>query len=211
MANFAPYKKLIDSTTGGPGKDIPDNFLSTEAPKLKFNWTVQFLDREVGINSDGNSPDMASNKFAVKTADRPKPQIDYQEINIYNFRTRVAVKTDYGTVSVTFYDDVSNRAHNIMTKYLKHVSPIASAGSGNSLDNAENNASIGPLGDRMGPFEGILLTHYYSKGNSVGKTTYKYLNPKFTTFEYDNLDMTQSEVNSLTMTFYYDSVLITEG
>lgn len=208
MADFAPYKRLIDSTTGGVGKNIPDNFLAGEAPKLKFNWTIQFVDAETGI--DGSSSDMDTNFFAAKSAERPKPTIEYQDVNIYNFRTKVAVRTDYGSVSATFYDDASNHAHTILTKYLKHVSPIANATGADGLDTYQQNSSIGPLTRNLGPFKSIILSHYYLKNNATKKTVYTYLNPKINTFDYADLDMTQSEVSTVTITFFYDAVLITE-
>jgi hypothetical protein len=209
MADFSPYKKLIDSTTGGPGKDIPDNFLAGEAPKLKFNWTIQFNDAETGI--DGSTTSMQSNFFAAKTADRPKPTIEYQEINSYNFRTRVAVRTDYGSCTAVFYDDASNHGHSLLTKYLKHVSPIANASGPDGLDTYQQNSSIGPLSRNLGAWKSIVITHYYLKNNSPKQTTYTYLNPKISTFDYGALDMTQSDSAEITVTFYYDAVLIQEG
>ena len=209
MADFAPYKKLIDSTTGGPGKDIPDNFLAGEAPKLKFNWTIQFNDAETGI--DGSTKDMASNFFAAKTADRPKPQIEYQDINQYNFRTKVATKTDYGSCTATFYDDASNHAHSLLTKYLKHVSPIANTSGADGLDTYQQNSSIGPLTRNLGAWKSIVLTHYYVRNNSVQSTQYTYLNPKIQAFDFGNVDMTQSDTTEVTITFVYDSVFIDES
>lgn len=210
MADFEPYKKLIDSLTGGAGKDIPDNFLAGDSPKLKFNWTIQlnpadFSPKEVG------SIDMASNKFAVKMVDRPKPTIEYVDLNVYNFRTKVATRMDYGSVTVSFYDDAQNNAHDILTAYIKRVSPIANATSGNGLDTYGTNASIGPLNRNLGPFESIVLTHYFYRGSSTSQTTYKYLNPKIVNPDFGDLDMTQSDVALITMTFNYDSVNITES
>lgn len=209
MADFSPYKKLIDSTTGGVGKDIPDNFLAGEAPKLKFNWTIQFNDAETGI--DGSSTDMQSNFFAAKSADRPKPQIEYQDVNIYNFRTKIAVRADYGSCTVKFYDDASNHAHNLLTKYLKHVSPIANAGGADGLDTYQQNASIGPLGRNLGPWKSIVITHYYLRNNSTKQTSYTYLNPKINVFDFGEMSMTESDTTEVTLTFFYDSVLINEG
>lgn len=210
MADFNSYKRLIDSTTGGAGKNIPDNFLAGDSPKLKFNWTIKlnpadFSPKEVG------STDMDSNKFAVLTIDRSKPNIIYQDVNIYNFRTQVAVRTEYGTVNVTFYDDAQNNAHNILSAYLKRVSPIANASSGNGLDTYGTNASIGPLNRNLGPFESIVLTHYYYKGQSTAQTSYTYLNPKIVNFDFGDLSMKDSDVSMVTMTFNYDAVNINEG
>lgn len=208
MADFNSYKRLIDSTTGGPGKNIPDDFLAGEAPKLKFNWTVQFVDAETGI--DGSTSSMDSNIFAAKSATRPKPNIEYQDGNFYNFRTKIATRTDYGTASVTFYDDASNNAHTLLTSYLKRVSPIANTQQADSLS-YDQNASIGDINRALGVWVSINITHYYLKNNSVNKTVYTYLNPKIVNFDFGDLDMTQSDVTEVTLTFVYDSVFIQEG
>jgi len=210
-----PYKKLIDSIVpmddGSAGsKDIPDNFLAGEAPKLKFNWTIQFNDAETGIN--GSAPEMQNNFFAAKRADRPKPNIEYQDINVYNYRTKVAVRTEYGSCSCTFYDDASGNAHNLLKLYLKHVSPIANANGPDGLDTyEENNATIGPLQRNLGPWKSIVLTHYYLRFNEVKNTKYTYLNPKIQNFDFGEVDMTVSDTTEVSLTFVYDAVLIDEA
>lgn len=210
--DFDNFWKLTNVTGIAGANDTADNFGGLDYPKYKFNYTIQFvLARDVTLKEVG-STEMAEMKFAVKTASRPKPAIDYQDANFYNFRTKVAVKTDYGVASITFYDDNKNRAHDILQNYLQAVSPISNFQSSNNLDTngQSSTASIGPLRrDRHGPITAIILTHHYNNGNGAARKTYTYRNPKIINFEFDELDMTASEVSTITMNFNYDTVNIT--
>lgn len=210
--DFGTYWKLTNVTGIAGANDTADNFGGLDYPKYKFNYTVQFiLSRDVALKESGNTK-MEEMKFAVKTATRPKPAIDYQDVNFYNFRTKVAVKAEYGTASISFYDDNKDRAHDILQNYLQAVSPISNFQSSNNLDNLgqSSTSSIGPLTrDRHGPISAIVLTHYYNNGKGVVNKTYTYRNPRIINFDFDELDMTNSEPATLSITFNYDMVNIT--
>lgn len=182
------------------------------------------------------STDMNAMEFAIKTVSRPQPTINYQDVNFYNYRTKIATKMDYGTITLTFYDDIRNRAHDIFDLYLKSVSPIANvAGDTNvnlfklyATDGAiyglnsdyPDVSSIGRLAnsDAAGLIEEIIINHhlplrYEGKTSEVSSVNhmivkYVYTNPKITTMVLDDLDMTSNETPTVTMTFAYDSVYI---
>ena len=114
--NIAPGMESINSAK------IPDGMADGEAPKLKFNYTVeiQFRSRifDNGTTGKLGDEDPYLNKFAIIKATRPQPTINYQKVNFYNFRTNVATNVDYGTVNLVFYDDAANRAHDIFENYM---------------------------------------------------------------------------------------------
>jgi len=227
---FIPTRKLKNSVAsqspfGDPNNnfealaaDIPDAFATYEQPKLKFLFTVQFVPRDglsLPLNNQSET-DMDSMFYALKRATRPNPTITYQDINFYGFRTKVGTKTDYGTVTLTFYDDVVNRTHSLVTQYLKLVSPIFNK----TIDDADNLAgtldnarSFGALNNKMGPFKYMRVTHYMLDNNDPAsgqpkQVSYDYLNPKIVNVNFDELDMTQSDVSNIEITFVYDSVSI---
>lgn len=195
----------------GNERQIADDFAGMDAPKLKFNFTVQFVPRTVSLKEYGNT-EMESMAFGLKTATRPKPSVEYEKINFYGFRTQVATKVEYGTASLTFYDDVNNKSHDILHKYLSTISPLF----GKSQSEADNldttpfaNSTLGALtGNRHGPFKAIIVTHHYNKGNARKRTTYEYLNPKFIDLDFGDLEATASEVTEISMTFNYDTINI---
>lgn len=197
------------------GKQIPDDFLAADHPKLTFNFTMEiayYTSTPVG-NAD---PELMN--LALKTATRPQPTITYQDVNFYNYRTKVATKTDYGTTTVTFYDDGSNKALNIYRYYLNSISPISN--SSEIMNDAGvpfgSTSSIGPLSVGMGLIKNIKIFHYYrgviNAGSRVSdnRIVYSYLNPKITNFIMDDLSMMQSEASTVAMTFAYDAVNITQ-
>ena len=194
--------------------DTADDFGGSDAPKQKFTFTAIFTFRSsLGVKG---AEDMKSIKLALKTATRPSPIISYHEVNYNNFRTKVAVKADPGAVTITMYDDVKNRAHDIFEHYLTTVSPITNLkkAQADRLDlrgqdgGNESSASIGILNEnRHGILHDIRITHHFGPE----KIHYDYLNPKITTMTLDDLDMTVSEAPIVTLNFNYDSVNIVKN
>jgi len=200
--------------------DIPDNFATNEQPKLKFLFTVQFQPRK-GLTTPNENywgdESMDDNKFALKRAGRPNPQIVYQDMNFYGKRQKVGTRVDYGTVTLTFYDDVVNRAHSIVSQYLNLVSPIANIAK-EQADNLQGSAggaiTYGALPHENGPFQWMRVTHHMLDNNSADsgiakQVYYDYLNPKIVSIALDDLDMTQSDTTNVEIVFAYDSVNIT--
>lgn len=224
---------------------IPDGMVSSEMPKLKFNFTVQFKFR--GENEARGSQDPYQNHFAVIKVGRPQPTINYVKANFYNFRTNVATNVDYGSVNIQFYDDPANRAHSLFENYFETVSPIFNYKNdrrANVLDRlghfdasqttrpvnpdvpvnplgvevvgrrVEHTASLGEIPSRHGPIVYLKVFHQYvitPEGSSDPvrrTTTYTYLNPKIISANLEDLDMTQSAVSIIDLTFNYDSVFV---
>lgn len=206
-----------DQTFDAEGADIPDNFATNEQPKLKFLFTVEFKPRNGFTIPETGDESMDSNKFALKRAGRPQPQIVYQDMNFYGKRQKVGTRVDYGTVTLTFYDDVVNRAHSIVSQYLNLVSPIANIAK-EQADNIQGSAggaiTYGALNHENGPFMWMRVTHHMlndkDAGSGVAKQVYyDYLNPKIVSVALDDLDMTQSDTTNVEIVFVYDSVNIT--
>lgn len=227
IQSFSPTWKLIDSVASqAPDPindmpyeraDIPDKFASTEQPKTKFTFTLKFIPRDDLRTTnlyfgDEAMEDMA---FPLKQSTRPQPTIDYRDVNFYNYRTKVATKTDYGTMNVTFYEDSSQKILGILTAYLNAISPISVLGvtDADRLDEYSDSSyasTIGELNNKYGLFKAIRLTHYHDYGNNEGYkyTTYDFINPKVTNFVMDELDMSVSDVSTINMTFSFDTVNI---
>lgn len=178
--------------------------------------------------------------FALKTASRPSPIVTFQDVNFYNFRTKVGTKVDYGNMTLTFYDDIRNTAHKIYELYLKTISPIANISNttdsnrfsklGVSPEDGDPNvSSIGPLSDegKNGLIRAITITHHlplnyqqdrtnnpiYTEGSKITSEVVQYIfmNPKIQNFMLDDLDMTANDVSTVALTFTYDSVYISNA
>jgi hypothetical protein len=95
------------------------------APKYKFLFVVQFefdpeFQSEVLSKNGGIDP-----AFVIKSSTRPAVDFNYEDINMYNFRTKVPTKVVYEPITMKFYDDDHNNAFQLYTTYLKLISPIA--------------------------------------------------------------------------------------
>lgn len=206
--------------------NVGTEFAGYDAPKLKFLFTVSFRIRnpeggDLGINP--GSDNMADIMYACKSVNRPNITVAYTDVNSYNYRYKVATKVDFGTVTLTLYDDNKNLAHNLFTGYLNYISPVSNMSvddyalkKGIPFDTIQNFSSLGPLGHPDGMIQSMRVTHHFNSGNLDDSTFYKkvhydYINPKVQTFMYDDLDMGASDASMVSATFVYDSVnIITE-
>lgn len=107
---------------------------SSYRPKLKFLFKIQFIFKPGvldGLVSSGLSDtvikQLKDNEFTfmVKTVDRPKVDFEYEDdINMYNFRTKVLKKIRHRELTVTFLDDTGNRVFNFFRVMMMIHSPI---------------------------------------------------------------------------------------
>lgn len=204
---------------------IGSDFAGTGAPKTKFLFTVEF-----GINTNiiggiqKGAEQLERITLDLKNASRPDISIVYEDVNYYGVRTKVATKTNFGQLRLTFYEDAFNNANGIFWKYMNLVSPLTNLRDGGRLitgqtggdDNAATGGlssqltTIGPLpnGWQDGVIEYIKLHHHYIGGGHQrgGITTYTYYNPKLENLQYDELDMSSSDVATITATFTVDAI-----
>lgn len=208
----------IPGTPGALPVNIGTEFAGYDAPKLKFLFTISF---ELGdtLGFDAGNDEMNRIVYACKSATRPNIGVNYVEVNSYNYRFKVATRTDVGTVTVNFYDDNKNTAHGMLQDYLNAISPVSNKERGMGYyarENIQGWASLGPLpvADADGLIKSMRVTHHYNSGysadgNYFSKVHYDYINPKIQQFNWDELDMSASDASMISVTFVYDSVNIT--
>lgn len=205
---------------------IAPDFGGLDAPKSKFLFTMVVGIRNSAFSANPGDQRLTEIQYSLKTASRPAPTFDFQDVNYYNYRTKVQTKIDYGTFTVVMYDDQSDVANDLFVNYLKSVSPIANL-PGSFSDNlgkedldsfefsrggSSNYSSAGALRNARGHLSYIKVFHYYYK-NVGGELqpeaiVYEYLNPKLSAVQYDELSMSDSEPSTISLTFNFDSVHI---
>lgn len=202
-------------------------------PKYKFLFIVQFKTApgygQLGTQ-EGGPLDMA---FVVKTSTRPNIKYNLEDVNYYNYRTKVMTKAEFEAMTMTFHDDTTNAATKFFHSYMRAMSPITGIESegahpdlleqggmdfqgrsmvANQIVNAipanTYAASTGLLdGDVKQVFSEIRLYHLYDNGNKMN--VWSFLNPRLNTLQLDDLDMSiGNEGGQLSMTFDYDSVFL---
>lgn len=199
MAEFFPYPALYNGIGEGAA-DIQDKFATTESPKLKFNHYVRFKFRSSSPGGESlGGLSYRTNFLALRQTGRITPVIHYEDTNYYGYRTKVAVRTDYSAFNMTLYDDSANRAHSIIDAYMEAVSPLANAPSAVGTQGLQTITAL-ENGSQLGIIEKIEVLHTSINQN----TKYTLFNPKITNILLDELDMTASDVTSITMSFVFD-------
>lgn len=186
--------------------------LVQRAPKYKFLFLAQF------IYNTGYSDGPKSLAFVIKAADRPDIEYETQDVNFYNFQSKVITKTKFKEMQMTFHDDTKNQAMNFYNYYRQSTVPVANVAQGwNMKDNGMsiqpgiNSSSFAALtGDVVSILSEIRLFHIYDSGQYMN--VYKFIKPRITSMDLDGLDMSAGEVgNELTIKFFYDTVYIEDS
>ena len=190
-------------------------------PKFKFLFVAEIIfntDFQGDLSENGNN--MA---FVVRTASRPNVNIEYEDVNMYNFKTKLAKSTEYQPITMSFYDDQSNQTTSFYKKYLELMIPnmqvsetesVLSEVSGMNFSNAKDNsnyssASLGALSGKSGHkniIKSIRLFHIWGWGKYVN--VYKFINPKISQVNISDLDMDSTELSDIEIEFSYDGLNI---
>ena len=200
--------------------------LIQQGVKFKFLFVVEFQ-----FYTEYQDLLSVAPTFVVKTADRPSVTYEYEDINMYNFRTKVAKKSTFTPINMTFHDDEQNRSvafynamQRLMTPITNHVNAAVYEQSGmdfhdfshdiagkdagtQGIDMMDHAASIGALiGSNTSIIQSINLYHVYHGGSKVNE--YRFMNPRVLNMSLDGMDMSDGGTSELKMEFAYDNVEI---
>ncbi len=197
------------------------------APKYKFLFIVQFTFKEEYQYLNGDSRHADKMAFVVKNGGRPNVNIEHEEVNMYNFHTRVAKRTAYEPITMRFIDDQKGNSHYFLNHYIRAISPISKLKSAlagqtpltNYQDFEENgmasagrsSASLTKLkGNVTSIFDEIRVFHMFDNGKQM--TAYSYANPKIMSINFDDLDMSETgNGNEIEIQFAYDRLHMVDG
>lgn len=193
------------------------------APKQKFMFILQFTLKQEYTTWSSIIEEMA---FVVKSSGRPNINIEHEEVNFYNFWSRVPKRTVYEPITMRFHDDMKNASHNFYNAYLEAISPIARLGgleTGSAMNHQlledsgllgsrrdfQSSASIGALeGNNTSIIDELRVFHLFDYGRFM--SVYNYKNPKILSMNLDDFDMAEGTTgNEVEIQFAYDSLHIT--
>lgn len=184
------------------------------APKYKFLFKVAFY-------FDTNYIDVQNKEFVylVKNIDKPKVDFEYEEVNMYNYRTKVLKTVKNQVLSLEFIDDIDNKVMDFFNAYRMAYSPLASlppsyrglyekAGM-NFTDRKLLSANSGQLkGVSHTMLRGITVCQIFGHGTRANY--FHFTNPKIEAFDFDNMDFEDGSTgNNMNVSFTYDSLYIT--
>lgn len=212
------------------------------APKFNFmfmvNITFQPAYQHLGVQ-EHNKIDPSEEiqfKYLCKYFSRPNISVEYEDINMYNFRSKVATKVTYEPLTLRLYDDMKNSSLTFFEKYLKTRSPIArrhpnesniyeqhgmnfdqqtaGSGSGPSSELQGGSGTLGGLlpnpdgdGHSISIIKNIEVYQIFDYGRKINR--YTFINPKITQFDLSDFDMENStEPSYIEIQSAYDSMFI---
>lgn len=222
--NPTPYSSAITSGAG--------NF----DPRTKFLFSVEFqIDNDVAQMASAlrqDIGDISKNlSFVIKQIDLPKFEFTHEEVNQYNFRTKILKQISHKELSFSFFDDVGNNALNFLNFYLKVLSPISrsvpTTGAflgDHGMDFPVNyltgidssNRAVLPGINKTNIIRQMKIHQIYIERSKSGDlrdaiffNTYTFTNPRILSFDISDQDHESSNaVNILTAQFDYDAMNI---
>lgn len=205
-------------------------------PKLKFLFKVEFLFRAEIIEL---YPALKDNKFvfSIKSVDRPKVDFEYEEVNRYNFRTKVLKQIKHRELTMSFHDDVGNQVYEFFRTMMMVHSPITRRSINASHDIAQQVASYstghgmlftsdpasnvdfahrGVINTEIGnAIQAIKITQIFMQPTSSihdasKEVAFFFMNPRVVSFDLDDVSHEVSDPNVFTMQFDYDFMVMSD-
>jgi len=181
-------------------------------PKFGFLFHVRFVFNQPAQSQNGDRSKTIS--VLCKSADLPKFNIEFEELNKYNKKEVVPKKLKYESVTLTFHDDMKNVIRDMWLAYNTYyfadagVTPEAWALDDTYLENRpfnryglDNNQTV----------KLIKSVDIYSMGNHK-YTKYSLINPLITSFDFDNYNYSEGAKTMETqIRLDYETVLYYEG
>lgn len=211
-------------------------------PKLKFLFRVEFLFKPEVLSTYGQTAAKWKDQFQfmIKAVDRPKVDFEYEEVNQYNFRTKVLKQIKHRELTMTFFDDVGNNVHEFFRFMMMVHSPItrrsttashdinqatATYSSGNGMlftdqfGSTTDFAHRGVVNTDVGNvIQAIKITQFYVQpgksqadlDNGVKEVCWFFINPRIVSFDLDDVNHEANEMNLFTLQFDYDFMVMSD-
>ena len=197
------------------------------APKHRFMFKVDFKFNPNYVNQLMGGREKNAFTFLVKMVDRPKVEFVYEEVNYYNYRTKVLKEIRHDTLSMSFIDDIGNNTTDFFNAYRKAFSPISRNEFPTGLDprvaqetgmnfsfplieNQQDTANRGFLyNDSINVLESIIIRQIFAHGTRMCEYTFH--NPRILRFDFDEVNHETGDGNGLQVQFDYDALYVSEA
>lgn len=185
------------------------------APKHRFIFKVKFI-----FNEPYSTMMNREFMYVVKDIDKPTVHWEYEDVNMYNFKTKVLRSIKHEPLNMSFHDDIQNKVLDFFNMYRLAYSPVSALNYNNKaimetsgMDfyqpgaGGASGASMGILANgQKNVLSHIEVVQVYAHGTR--QNVFIFTNPKIEYFDFDNLSMESSEGNSVAVSFAYDSLYI---
>lgn len=196
------------------------------APKQRFMFKVDFVFDPGYVDKMMRGTEKNAFTFLVKMVDRPKVEFVYEDVNYYNFRTKVLKEIRHEPLSMSFIDDIGNNTTDFFNAYRKAYSPISRNQFASGLatkkaqesgmnfsfpliENQDDSASRGFLfNNAINVLQKVIVRQIFAHGTRMCEYTFH--NPRISRFDFDEVNHESSEGNGLTVQFDYDALYVSE-
>jgi hypothetical protein len=165
----------------------------THQPKFKFLFKIQF-------KGFGDTPFY----YYVQRCDKPKIQFQHQDVNYYNFRTKVLTQTQFLPLTVTFYDEIGNSINQFFVQYMKKASGQGGGSWGTATGFGSSSSTKPYTNSGYSHGKEIIIEQIFANG--LLSNRFKFKNPRIESFDFDDLNIEDNGVNVMTCSFHYDAL-----
>lgn len=244
VENFASgsFADMLGVKTGVGAANENTNFYATSyatgfntsmRPALKFLFTVEFVfkNQDISMLSAFKKFDPNQNfEYMVRSIDRPSFTFEYQDINEYNFRSKVLKKVTKGPINMKLHEDVGRKVYAFMRTILAAHLPTMRSNPAAIATSTATNAEMQPYSGRTGMnfgdnyfvssgslvptdlgnvFQLIRIKQYSVRPDvpmqsAVNETVYDFFNPMITNLNFGNLSHDESAPCEVDLSFEYD-------
>lgn len=196
------------------------------APKHRFMFKVEFKFNPTYVEKLMGGREKNAFTFLVKMVDRPRVEFVYEDVNYYNYRTKVLKEIRHDALSMTFIDDIGNNTTDFFNAYRKSYSPISRNAFPTGLDprmaamtgmnfsfplieNQQDTAARGFLANNaINVLDSVIIRQIFAHGTRMCEYTFH--NPRILRFDFDEVNHETSEGNGLSVQFDYDALYVSE-
>lgn len=208
------------------------------APKTKFLFKVKFefhpeaaqVASSLGVDVFDIGRDIT---FVIKQIDLPKVEYEYEEVNMYNFKTKVLKSMRYRDLNFTFYDDAGNHALSFVNVYMQILSPLSRVSQSPTLKHEDHGFAFNPnyygldtstraaIPNRKDILSKMTVEQFYvdttqmtpaNISQLVKLNSFEFINPRLSSFDISDQDHEVGGVaNTISAVFDFDSLHIEQG
>ncbi len=203
------------------------------SPRLKFLFKVTFrfnpaiiqYAQLLGIDVSQLQRELT---FVIKQVDLPKVDYEYEEVNMYNFKTKVLKSISHKELNFIFYDDMKNNALDFMNLMRMIYIPISRREFENGIrledygfafsndPSSINTATRANLpGNINSPLTQMIIHQYYVDRSGTNEAAlvkvndFVFTNPRITSLDASDQDHENGGTpNMVAGTFDYDALYI---
>lgn len=167
------------------------NDLNAHHPKLNFLFKVKFSGFPGG-----------EFYYYVLKCDKPKVNFNHQDVNYYNFRTKVLTSVTLQPLTFTFYDEIGNTVNALFSIYLANRSKQGNGMA--SIDGGTEFSSSVPYENGYSDGQTVEIQQIFANG--VATNIFTLINARIESMDFDQLTMEQSAGSMMTCTIGFDAI-----